>query len=1808
MRMPTSSWVSTMARLGFRLIEQIPRQTRGRNSHTAPPPPRADFLVEPLEPRQMLALALVPLPSPVHPNPCDPAIVGNSQYDWGGNPSTGGPGNLGSGGTSPAAVRYFDGMIAATSPLVQSDALDGAFGLATTWSAYSLLSSNDSGTGVSNPFVPLLRSTQNDEYLIINGAQISWFELSGSDYTQLFYGHDTLTHNPTTSEFTYTDSTGNILVFYDQSHPVLSLRIKSATSPGGIVTNFAYHTSGDLAGKLDSIDRSGTFNSLYAGERFLYSYNGDFRIDEISWDQRTSPSGSWTTRRTVAYSYYGSGESYGVSGSLKQTIVKDSADNAIDTTYYRYYTSGSNSQLLKYFFRPASYDRLAQDVADPLNASDATVAPYADSYFEYDGSKRVTKAVAQGEGCSSCSGGLGEFTYSYYERTSGWSPGMNEWKYRTIETLPDGSSQNVVYTNEFGEAMLNIFRESSSAPSTEWWKAYTRYDDDGRIIVQADPVAVTGFQESYDDLVNYGVSGNPISDTAGLIASHTYHTSGSAVGYFASTSVQEGENGTPSALLSVTYTLRSAGGVSVVYAQSETTYRGAAGGSPLTTSYAYTYHSGVVAPQAITITYDAVSTGQNGSGTSVTESLAYNEFGHLIWSRDGSGFVNYYAYDLGSRGLTQAIVDVSSYSGFPQAPSWTLTGNGLHLTSNYEVDFFGRTTRSTDPNGRVDYTVYRDPQHEVRSYGGWDSTSGTATLPTFVQRYDRQYGYLETIVMSAAPSVSGGRPDGTESIASIQNWSRWYANPGGQLTEIDDYFDLSGLTYSVSPSIGSEGTNFLRTRRAYDSRGRLRALQEPNGTIHRYVFDNLSRLETYWVGTDDTPTSGTWSPTNNDGANMQNTRILEYDDGGLGNGNLTELTVRLDDTTQYVTALRYDYRNRLVVERGPDGVASGYTYSNLDEVTQVDLYRDSDSDFTLDSGELRGRRVASFDDLGRVYQESVYEVDPSSGTAGDRLTTNYWYDPRGYGAKTASPNGLFSKTTIDGAGRAITQWLSIDGSESSYADALTASGDTVIEQMATIYDPGSRPVTTIALKRLESDSGSTGLLGYGSGYRDVSVFWYDRADRPTHATTYGRDDGSTRYVINTSNQLIDGDSDGLPDEAEGTPRAVNSSDDWITAQTQYDAAGRAYRSIDNLGRIQHTTFDALNRVYRVISNYVDGQNGETEFDTDQRVVYEYLPGGQLELVRNFNAKGSGNGVEHQATRALYESAVDRSWVTSVIYPDSSDTTSSGTDQVKYAYDALGRLTQKIDPRGVDHRYHYDSAGRFWKNRIVNNISGVDLTVKRYEVAFDDVGRVAALTNYDAGSGGNVVNQIAYTYNGWGLVSQTQQAHDGAAGGGTPAVTYTYADGAASGEAKYVRLTRVDYPAGEDVYYVYPASGIGNALNRVEAIADNSAGTTRFAEYTYLGAQTIVKIAHPQTTYGLNLSYGSAGTYNGWDRFGRIVEQKWTNTAGTALDHETYAYDRNSNLTSRTSVLRSALNETYALDGLDRLASLTRGGSAYQSWTLDGAGNWASFTHQGSTQTRTHNGANEVATISGQNAPAHDANGNLTQAPKPSGSGDQVYVYDGWNRLKQVKETGGAVIATYEYDARGRRIEKIVGSTSYDYFYNEASQIVEVRLNDDPDPLERYVWDVSYVDTPVVALRDTDTDGALNARMYYLWDASRNVTAVMFGGATGVAERLHYDAYGKVQFYTAAWSTKSGTSYGTVHTFTGREYDSESGLYYFRARYYDPSLGRFVGRDPIGYADGMNLYPGVLRPRRARSERVGRRVDVGAGRNDGLSPR
>jgi RHS repeat-associated protein len=155
----------------------------------------------------------------------------------------------------------------------------------------------------------------------------------------------------------------------------------------------------------------------------------------------------------------------------------------------------------------------------------------------------------------------------------------------------------------------------------------------------------------------------------------------------------------------------------------------------------------------------------------------------------------------------------------------------------------------------------------------------------------------------------------------------------------------------------------------------------------------------------------------------------------------------------------------------------------------------------------------------------------------------------------------------------------------------------------------------------------------------------------------------------------------------------------------------------------------------------------------------------------------------------------------------------------------------------------------------------------------------------------------------------------------------------------------------------------------------------------------------------------------------------------------------------------------------------------------------------------------------------------------------------------------------------------------DYFYNDSWQVVEVRKDGAEDPLEQYVWDVRYVDAPVLRDRDTDDDGVMDETLYYTNDANFNVTAVVDADTGDVVERYVYDPYGKVTILDGQtggqtdWAADENqvSDVDNAVLYTGQRFDGESALYLFRNRYHDPSLGRFISRDPIGYFGGMNLY-------------------------------
>ncbi len=164
----------------------------------------------------------------------------------------------------------------------------------------------------------------------------------------------------------------------------------------------------------------------------------------------------------------------------------------------------------------------------------------------------------------------------------------------------------------------------------------------------------------------------------------------------------------------------------------------------------------------------------------------------------------------------------------------------------------------------------------------------------------------------------------------------------------------------------------------------------------------------------------------------------------------------------------------------------------------------------------------------------------------------------------------------------------------------------------------------------------------------------------------------------------------------------------------------------------------------------------------------------------------------------------------------------------------------------------------------------------------------------------------------------------------------------------------------------------------------------------------------------------------------------------------------------------------------------------------------------------------------------------------------------WNALGQLtKVVAPGYTVTYGYDAFGNRVRKSVNGDSTHYIVEDGAVLVE--LSDSWQPVAKYTY-YPGVDQPHSMVRD-------GKRYYFLQDAQGNVTGVADSGGV-LKNTYHYSPYGEAL---------SGTSetVANPYRFKGREWDAEARLYFMRARYYDPQIGRFVSDDPIGLEGGIN---------------------------------
>ena len=422
-------------------------------------------------------------------------------------------------------------------------------------------------------------------------------------------------------------------------------------------------------------------------------------------------------------------------------------------------------------------------------------------------------------------------------------------------------------------------------------------------------------------------------------------------------------------------------------------------------------------------------------------------------------------------------------------------------------------------------------------------------------------------------------------------------------------------------------------------------------------------------------------------------------------------------------------------------------------------------------------------------------------------------------------------------------------------------------------------------------------------------------------------------------------------------------------------------------------------------------------------------------------------------------------------------------------------------------------------------------------------------------------------------------------------TYAY-------DAADERVDRTDR-TGRRTTYAYDAGGRRTG----EKWFDAGATVVRTLAYGYDNVGRLTSAADPDTT--LTFAYDAA------DRLTTLTRS----LGGVAGPRVLLGYDPGDRLTSIHRTINGVGTDvatTLAYDAADRLTTLTHGkvvsgvttSLASYTYAYDAADRLATETLNGATVTYTYDNADQLTAVGGARteAYAYDSTGNRNSAGYATVAGNMqtaspgvTYTYDGEGNLKAKTELYGAgttddIVTNYAYDHRNR----LTGVTRKD-----SAGAVTAQATYTYDPLDRRIGaqgdaDGAGVGVPVQrwtaydgvnAYADFDGSNALTAR--YLHGPAVDFLLAKTDGAGGTAWYLP-DRLGSVRNLADTAGTLTGTvaydSYGKVLSsagsgtaerfkFTGREYDAVTGLYDYRARTYDPTTGRFISRDPIGFAGG-----------------------------------
>src|SRR3989441_5337281 len=362
---------------------------------------------------------------------------------------------------------------------------------------------------------------------------------------------------------------------------------------------------------------------------------------------------------------------------------------------------------------------------------------------------------------------------------------------------------------------------------------------------------------------------------------------------------------------------------------------------------------------------------------------------------------------------------------------------------------------------------------------------------------------------------------------------------------------------------------------------------------------------------------------------------------------------------------------------------------------------------------------------------------------------------------------------------------------------------------------------------------------------------------------------------------------------------------------------------------------------------------------------------------------------------------------------------------------------------------------------------------------------------------------------------------------------------------------------------FTASYSYDAASNRTGFTDPEGGASTYAYDTLNRLTTLTPPAAFTATGNFGFSYdalsrrtqmtrpnGVNSNYN-YDSLSRLLSALHQAGAST-IDGATYTVDAAGNRTSKTDRL-AGVTSNYAYDAIYELTNVTQGTNTTESYTNDPVGNRLSSL---GVSPYSYNVSNELSAKPGVTY-TYDNSGNTVT--KVDSSGTTTFAWDFENRLTSVTLPGSGGTVSFKYDPFGRRIYKSssVGTSVFAY---DGDNLAE-ETNASGGVVARYSQGLN-IDEPLAMLRS-------GATSYYHADGLGSVTSL--STPAGVLSNTYtYDSFGKL--------TASAGSVANPLRYTAREFDSETGLYFYRARYLDAPLGRFLAEDRDRYNLERSLYP------------------------------